>query len=68
MPLDKNAVLIRLHQSPQSIFGKSPYLGHSAEEKIFLHIWELEAEVNNGGFERISATAAEITRPRLSHR
>src|SRR6267143_2703741 len=52
MPLDKNAVLIRLHQSPQSSFGKLPYLGHSTEEKIFLHIWELEAEVNNGGFEQ----------------
>ena|SRR2546425_6502117 len=52
MPSDKNAALIRLHQSRDSAFGKLAYLGHSTEEKTFLHVWELEAEVNNGGFEQ----------------
>ena len=50
--MDKNSTLIALHESRDSAFGKLPYPELSPEERVFLHVWELEAEVNNGGFDQ----------------
>ena len=50
--MDKNTTLIALHESRDSAFGKLPYPELSPEERVFLHVWELEAEVNNGGFDQ----------------
>ena len=50
--MDKNTTLIALHESRDSAFGKLPYPELSLEERVFLHVWELEAEVNNGGFDQ----------------
>ena len=52
MHMDKNSTLCALYASKDSAFGKLPYPELSPEEKVFLHVWELEAEVNNGGFEQ----------------
>jgi len=52
MLMDKNSTLIALHESRDSAFGKLPYHEFSPEERVFLHVWELEAEVNNGGFDQ----------------
>jgi hypothetical protein len=58
MAMDKNSSLIALHENPNSPFGKLPYEAHSLEERVFLHVWELEAEVNNGGFEQYFRNSA----------
>ena len=50
--MDKNPALCALYASKDSAFGKLPYHELSPEERVFLHVWELEAEVNNGGFEQ----------------
>jgi len=48
--MDKNLWLIKLAESPQARFWKVGYDELSAAEKVFVAIWELEADVNNGGF------------------
>jgi hypothetical protein len=53
MPIDKqemNRRLIKLSESPSSRFWRVEYQDLSAPERVFLLIWELESEVNNGGF------------------
>jgi hypothetical protein len=45
-----NRRLIRLSESPTSRFWRLDYKDLSTPERVFLVIWELESEVNNGGF------------------
>jgi len=47
---DKNKYLIALSENPVAQFWKVPYEKLTAAEKVFVSVWELEAEVNNGGF------------------
>ena len=47
---DKNKQLIALSENPAAQFWKVSYQELTAAEKVFVSIWELEAEVNNGGF------------------
>jgi hypothetical protein len=47
---DKNKQLIALSENPDSRFWKVSYEELTAPEKVFVSIWELESEVNNGGF------------------
>jgi hypothetical protein len=47
---DKNKQLIALSENPAVQFWKVTYQELTAAEKVFVSIWELEAEVNNGGF------------------
>jgi hypothetical protein len=53
MPIDKremNRRLITLSESSTSRFWRLDYNDLSTPERVFLVIWELESEVNNGGF------------------
>jgi hypothetical protein len=45
-----NRRLIRLAESPDIRFWRVDYGQLSAPERVFGVIWELESEVNNGGF------------------
>jgi hypothetical protein len=47
---DKNKYLIALSENPATQFWKISYEELTAPEKVFVSVWELEAEVNNGGF------------------
>ena len=42
--------LIRLAESPKARFWRLEYGALSVPERIFRAVWELEAQVNNGGF------------------
>ena len=53
---EMNRRLIKLSESPTARFWRIDYDKLSTPEQIFLLIWELESEVNNGGF---SITVAE---------
>ena len=48
--MNKNEILIELSQSPMTKVGKEEFNEQSGPQKIFSAIWELESEVNNGGF------------------
>jgi hypothetical protein len=47
---DPNKILIDLSESPQTDFGRVDFLEQSHDQKVFSAIWELESQVNNGGF------------------
>ena len=47
---DKNKYLIALSENPATQFWKVSYEELTAAEKVFVSVWELEAEINNGGF------------------
>ena len=46
----KNHILIDLSSSDKTSFGKIEFAAQSAPQKVFSTIWEVESEVNNGGF------------------
>ncbi len=46
----KNHILILLSSSDKTSFGKEDFQGQSLPQKVFSAIWEVESEVNNGGF------------------
>jgi hypothetical protein len=46
----KNQILIRLSQSPQTKFGKEDFATQTVPQKVFSALWDVESEVNNGGF------------------
>ena len=48
--MDKNGYLIDLSESPRTDFGKRAFSEQSYPQKVFSAIWELESDVNNGGF------------------
>lgn len=50
--LDKNRALIALSENPNTRFWKTDFDELTEAEQVFVAIWELEAEVNNGGFEQ----------------
>ena len=47
---EMNRRLIKLSESPTAPFWRVDYDTLSTPERVFLLIWELESEVNNGGF------------------
>ena len=47
---EKNRRLIALSARPDVRFWRTDYALLSPAERVFLVIWELEAQVNNGGF------------------
>jgi len=49
---EMNHRLIKLSESPISRFWRLDYQDLSPAERVFLLIWELESEVNNGGFQQ----------------
>jgi hypothetical protein len=46
----KNHILILLSGSEKTSFGKEDFASQSRPQKVFSAIWEVESEVNNGGF------------------
>ena len=48
--MDKNRRLIALAQHPASRFWKLDFDELTVPERVFRCIWELEGDVNNGGF------------------
>ena len=48
--MDKDHILIDLCNSNKTKFGKEDFVTQSIPQKIFSAIWEVESEVNNGGF------------------
>jgi Domain of unknown function (DUF4375) len=47
---EMNRRLIKLAESPSSRFWRIDYGALSPPERVFRAVWELEAEINNGGF------------------
>jgi PIN domain nuclease of toxin-antitoxin system len=50
--MDKNKFLIDLSESARTDFGRVDFSQQSDEQQVFSAIWELESQVNNGGFEQ----------------
>lgn len=50
--IDKNHFLIELSESEHTDFGKVDFDNQSTAQKVFSAIWDLESQVNNGGFEQ----------------
>ena len=50
--VDENRWLIELAQSEKARFFRHPYEELTPHEQVFLCVWELESEVNNGGFDQ----------------
>ncbi len=48
--MDKNSFLISLARSERADFGRVAFTAQSEAQKVFSAVWELEAQVNNGGF------------------
>jgi hypothetical protein len=48
--MNKNKILIDLSESTRTDFGKVDFSEQSEPQKVFSAIWELESQVNNGGF------------------
>jgi hypothetical protein len=46
----KNHILISLSGSQRTKFGKEDFASQSVPQKVFSALWEVESEVNNGGF------------------
>ena len=46
----KKHILIRLSESPQTKFGKEEFASQTVPQKVFSALWDVESEVNNGGF------------------
>jgi hypothetical protein len=47
---DQNKQLVALSENPTAQFWKVSYNELTEAEKVFVSVWELESEVNNGGF------------------
>ena len=50
--MDKNGFLIDLSESKRTDFGRIAFDVQPEAQKVFAAIWELESQVNNGGFEQ----------------
>jgi len=48
--MNKNIFLIELSESDRTDFGRVEFKEQSEEQQVFSAIWELESQVNNGGF------------------
>jgi hypothetical protein len=46
----KNQILISLSSSEHTSFGREDFAGQSLAQKVFSALWDIESEVNNGGF------------------
>jgi Domain of unknown function (DUF4375) len=48
--MNKNNILIDLSESQMTKVGKEAFAQQSGPQRVFTAIWEVESEVNNGGF------------------
>jgi len=54
--MDKNHFLIQLSESERTDVGRIDFAYQTETQKVFSAIWDLESEVNNGGFEQYFAS------------
>lgn len=59
--MDKNLFLIDLSESERTDFGKVDFAAQSVAQKTFSAIWELESQVNGGGFAEFFRSAETET-------
>lgn len=58
--MDENALLIKLSESDRTMFGRVDFDQQPPDQQVFSAIWELENQVNNGGFAQyLSASDAD---------
>ena len=50
--MDKNTFLIDLSECARTDFGRVDFASQNIAQKTFSAIWELESQVNNGGFDQ----------------
>ena len=50
--MDDDAWLIGLSESSAARFFETPFADLSGAERVFVAVWTLEADVNNGGFDQ----------------
>jgi hypothetical protein len=62
---EMNRRLIKLSESPTGPFWRIDYDKLSAPEQVFLLIWELESEVNNGGFHQYFYNSSGVLAPNV---
>jgi hypothetical protein len=55
--VDKNSILIDLSESDRTMFGRVRFDQQPPEQQVFSAIWELESQVNNGGFVQLFSAA-----------
>jgi Domain of unknown function (DUF4375) len=48
--MDKNRILISLSESDKTKVGKQEFATQSTSQQVFSAIWDVESQVNNGGF------------------
>ena len=59
----KDVILIHLAESENTRFGKEDFALQSFPQKVFSAIWDIEAEVNNGGFSQYFGNNSAETSP-----
>jgi hypothetical protein len=59
--MDKNAFLIELSESDRTQFGRVGFNEQPEEQQVFSAIWELESQINNGGFAQYFSSADGYT-------
>jgi uncharacterized protein DUF4375 len=59
--VDKNKALIALSESDKTKVGKEDFAAQSDPQKVFSAIWDLQMEVNNGGFWQYFANSSAET-------
>ncbi len=61
--MHKGKALRELAESDKSFFGKIDFLKQSAPQKVFSSVWELDSEVNAGGFWQyfVNSSVASLT-------
>lgn len=50
--MNKNNYLIELSGSERTDFGRVDFADQPGPQKVFSAIWELESQINNGGFDQ----------------
>jgi hypothetical protein len=50
--MDTNRFLIDLSESERTDFGRVDFGEQSEVQKVFSAVWEIESQVNNGGFDQ----------------
>ena len=61
--MTKNQILIQLSESENTNYGKMDFIRQSLPQKVFSAIWDVEAEVNNGGFSQYFVNSSSETAP-----
>jgi Domain of unknown function (DUF4375) len=59
----KNQILISLSESGKTSLLKEEFARQTVPQKVFSAIWELESEVNNGGFSQYFVNSSAETTP-----